>query len=62
MQRKTSFDYEPAKGKVYIKKGDKRKLDLIPNESIDLICTYPPYANIIQYSEDIENDLLSLKV
>lgn len=59
---KTSFDYEPAKGKVYIKKGDARHLDFIPNESIDLICTHPPYANIIQYSEDIENDLSRLKV
>ena len=61
-REKTSFDYEPAKGKVYIKKGDARKLDFIPNESIDLICTHPPYANIIQYSEDIENDLSRLKV
>ena len=59
---KTSFDYESAKGKVYIKKGDARKLDFIPNDSIDLICTHPPYANIIQYSENIENDLSRLKV
>ena len=26
------------------------------------ICTHPPYANIIKYSEDIENDLSHLKV
>lgn len=61
-REKIVFDYEPAKGKVYIKKGDARKLDFIPNESIDLICTHPPYANIIQYSDDIENDLSRLKV
>ena len=42
--------------------GDARRLDFIPNESIDLICTHPPYANIIQYSDDIENDLSRLKV
>ena len=34
----------------------------IPDESIDFICTHPPYANIIKYSEDIENDLSHLKV
>ena len=37
--------------------GNARKLDFISNNSIDLICTHPPYANIIQYSEDIEDDL-----
>jgi len=35
---------------------------MLVNESIDLICTHPPYANIIQYSEDIENDLSRFKV
>jgi len=27
-----------------------------------LICTHPPYANIIQYSENIENDLSRLEM
>jgi DNA modification methylase len=49
-------------GTVYIKKGDARNLDFLPNESIDLICTHPPYADIIKYSENIENDLSHLKV
>ncbi len=61
-REKTSFDYEPAKGKVYIKKGDARNLEFIPNESIDLICTHPPYANIIKYSDGVEGDLSQLKV
>lgn len=61
-REKTSFDYEPVEGKVFINKGDARKLDKIPDESIDLICTHPPYADIIKYSEDIENDLSRLKV
>ena len=43
-------------------KGDARNLDFISDESIDLICTHPPYANIIQYSEDIPGDLSRLKV
>jgi len=55
-REKTSFDY-PNSGRVYIKAGDARKLDFIPNESIDFICTHPPYANIIQYSEGLEGDL-----
>lgn len=61
-KEKTSFDINDAKGKVYIRKGDARDLDFIPDESIDLICTHPPYANIIEYSEDIEEDISRLKV
>ena len=59
---KTAFDYEPAKGKVYINKGDARHLDSIPDDSIDLICTHPPYADIIKYSDGIDGDLSQLKV
>ncbi|MEG0024907.1 MAG: DNA methyltransferase [Akkermansia sp.] len=56
-KEKVDFEYEPAKGNVYIHQGDARNLDFIPDESIDFICTHPPYANIIQYSENIKNDL-----
>lgn len=59
---KTDFELEEAKGKVYIRKGDARNLEFVPNESIDLICTHPPYANIIEYSENIAEDLSKLKV
>jgi DNA modification methylase len=31
--------------------GDARNLDRIPDDSIDLIATHPPYANIIRYSK-----------
>ena len=38
--------------------GDARKLDKIPNNSIDLVATHPPYFNIIEYSEQrVEGDL-----
>ena len=47
---------------MYIHKGDARNLDFIANDSIDLICTHPPYAEIIQYSEDIVGDLSLLNV
>lgn len=32
------------------------------DESIDFICTHPPYANIINYSKDIPGDLSLLSV
>jgi len=59
---KVSFEHQGADGKVYIHKGDARNLDFVPDNSIDLICTHPPYANIIQYSEDIAEDLSHFKV
>lgn len=61
-REKVSFEHEGATGKVYIRKGDARNLDFIQNESIDLICTHPPYADIIHYSEDIAEDLSLLKI
>ena len=61
-KEKTNFEYENANGKVYIHKGDARHLDFIPDNSIDLICTHPPYADIIRYSEEIKEDLSLLKV
>jgi DNA modification methylase len=32
--------------------GDARALDFVADESIDLIATHPPYANIIKYSKN----------
>lgn len=60
-REKTTFEH-PGAGKVYIKQGDARKLDFIPDENIDFICTHPPYSDIIKYSDDIDNDLSHLKV
>lgn len=61
-KEKVDFEHEGANGKVYIRKGDARNLNFIRDESVDLICTHPPYANIIQYSEGIDEDLSRLKV
>lgn len=61
-REKTDFQHDGANGKVYIHKGDARQLDFIPDEKIDLICTHPPYADIIKYSENTEGDLSLLKV
>lgn len=41
---------------------DSRDLNMIPDNSIDLICAHPPYANIIKYSNDIEGDLSLLDI
>ncbi|MEA5018002.1 MAG: DNA methyltransferase [Erysipelotrichaceae bacterium] len=37
--------------------GDAKKMENVENESIDFICTHPPYSDIIHYSESLENDL-----
>lgn len=46
--------------KIFIKQGDATQLNFIKNNSIDLICTHPPYADIIRYSQDVEGDLSHL--
>lgn len=61
-KEKTDFQHDGADGNVYIRKGDARNLSFIPDESIDFICTHPPYANIIKYSDSLEDDISLLKV
>ncbi len=61
-REKIDFEHEGADGKVFLRKGDARNLDFISDNSIDLICTHPPYANIIKYSENIKEDLSQLKI
>lgn len=56
---KCSFEIN-NNSKIMIEQGDARKIAEIKNESIDLICTHPPYADIIKYSEDIDEDLSHL--
>ena len=59
-QNKCNFDCE-TNSKIDILQGDARNTNL-ENESVDLICTHPPYADIIHYSEDIEGDLSLLRI
>lgn len=40
-----------------VERGDARYLEGVSSESIDLICTHPPYANIVQYSDALEGDI-----
>lgn len=59
---KSKCDFEcDTNSNIEILLGDARKLNL-ENESVDLICTHPPYADIIHYSEDIVGDLSLLSI
>ncbi|MEO0122450.1 MAG: DNA methyltransferase [candidate division WOR-3 bacterium] len=49
--------YEPE-----VMVGDARNLSFLQNNSIDLICSHPPYANIIQYTNSNESDLSHLNI
>jgi len=60
-KEKINFEWENG-GEVFLRQGDARNLDFIEDESIDFICTHPPYANIIEYSKDIKEDLSRLQV
>lgn len=46
-----------TKSKIYTKIGDASNLKFIMDNSFDLICTHPPYADIIKYSRGIHGDL-----
>ena len=61
-EEKVSFSHPSANGQVHLKQGDARHLDMINDNSIDLICTHPPYADILQYSSATEGDLSLLPV
>ncbi len=60
-REKINFEWV-GENKVYIKQGDARNLDFIPDASVDFICTHPPYADIIHYSDGIDGDLSNLGV
>lgn len=59
-KEKTDFEFSNTSD-VHIIQGDARNLNFISDLSIDFICTHPPYANIIKYSENIDGDLSLLK-
>ena len=59
-RRKCEFQFDTIASSV-IDVADARKLPLNDN-SVDLICAHPPYADIIHYSEDIEGDISLLPI
>lgn len=36
--------------KIFVRRCDARSLNFLRNQSIDFICTHPPYADIIRYN------------
>lgn len=49
-----------SNSKIFTKQGNARDLFFIKDSSIHMICTHPPYANIIKYSHDLEEDMSHL--
>lgn len=47
--------------KIFVKEGDATNLNFLKDEKMDLICTHPPYADIIRYSKSVEGDISHLK-
>lgn len=47
--------------KVEVCRGDARKLPNIKPNSIELICTHPPYADALKYTHDEQADLSLIK-
>lgn len=57
---KLNFECE-YKNSIKIDIGNACNLTYIESDSVDLICTHPPYADIIKYSDGIDGDLSQLK-
>jgi len=60
-KRNLDFKFEKQCG-CYLKRGDAADLSFMKDNSIDMICTHPPYADIIKYSQDIVEDMSLLSV
>ena len=58
-----NLDFESdGMAKILVQKGNATHLDYIRDSSIDLICTHPPYSDIIHYSDNTEDDLSLLSL
>lgn len=58
LPKELTINLNPTKHRTYV--GDTRNLDLINNNSVDLITAHPPYVNIIKYTNKREGDLSQL--
>ena len=57
-----NFEYQTIYEPRLLKANSTNLQKIIPNEKIDFIFAHPPYANIIKYSKDIEEDLSRLNL
>lgn len=55
-EKNLNFECE-TQSKIFVRNGDATDLSFIKDNKIDFICTHPPYANIINYSADLEGDI-----
>ena len=60
-EKNTQFE-SGTESKILIREGNALQLDFLKKEKIDLICTHPPYADIIRYSDNIDGDISHLGV
>lgn len=60
-EKNTQFE-SGTESKILIREGNALQLDFLKKEKIDLICTHPPYADIIRYSDNINGDISHLGV
>lgn len=51
--------YQP---KIFVRQANSTNLAFIKSDSIDFVCSHPPYANIIKYSSNLQGDLSCLTV
>lgn len=51
-----------SNSKIFIRDGNAADLSFIKDSHIDFVCTHPPYANIIKYSNGIAGDISLLGV
>lgn len=54
-KEKIAFEYGDAI--IEVREADARFLGFVKDNSIDFICTHPPYADIIKYSDGIDGDI-----
>lgn len=50
-----------TKSNIFLKRGTAENIDFLKDSSIDMICTHPPYADIIKYSNGISGDISLLR-
>lgn len=60
---KSNLDFDcETKSQIHVKNESATNLSFMKDSHIDFICTHPPYANIIKYSKNIDNDISLLGV
>ncbi len=50
-----------SKPHIFLRQGTAENITFLKDSSIDMICTHPPYADIIKYSKGLTGDISLLK-